>query len=83
MVVGVAELCVQFRQRDLGGSILPLALHVLFRLRHHQGENDHQHVVFATSQDLFDNRVSKNIELENVIIFISLQARRSTNTAFV
>jgi hypothetical protein len=41
---------------------------VLFRLRHHQGKNDHQHVVFATSQDLFDNRVSKNIELENVVM---------------
>jgi hypothetical protein len=67
MVVGVAGLCVQCRERDLGGSILPLALLVLFCLRHHQGKNDHQQVVFATIQDLFDNRVSKNIELENVV----------------
>ncbi len=52
----------------LGGRILPsLALHVLFCLRHHQGENDYQHVVFATSLDVFDNPFSKNIELKNVV----------------
>jgi hypothetical protein len=58
---------MQKGKRDLDGSILPLALHVLLRLRHHQGKNDHQHVVFATSRDLFDNPFSKNIELENVV----------------
>ena len=64
MVVGVARAS---RTIQLGGRILPLASHELFRFRHHQGKNDHQLVVFASDQDLFDNRVSKTIELENVV----------------
>jgi hypothetical protein len=68
MVVGVARALRAMLEKYLGGRNLPLALHVLFRFRHHQGEFATHYVVFATSQVLFDNRVSKNIELENVVI---------------
>jgi hypothetical protein len=58
---------MQQAEKYLGGRNLPLASHVLFRFRHHQGKNAHQYVVFATSLGEFDNRDSKNIELENVV----------------
>ena len=58
---------MQQAEKYLGGRNLPLASQVLFRFRHHQGENATQHVVFATSLGVFDNRDSKNIELENVV----------------